>query len=99
MKRAHVIEQLRSNRERLNGLGVKRLFLYGSAARDEAGPDSDVDLLVDPSSEAFTLFDLIVVGDACSEILGVKADVHDYGGFERLPSFRARVGEDLVRVL
>ncbi len=42
-----VLETLRLNRGRLAELGVSSLFLFGSVARGEARPDSDVDLLVD----------------------------------------------------
>ena len=34
------------------GKPVKQVDLFGSAAREEMGPDSDVDLLVTPSYEA-----------------------------------------------
>lgn len=42
-----VLETLSLNRSRLAELGVSSLFLFGSVARGEARPDSDVDLLVD----------------------------------------------------
>jgi predicted nucleotidyltransferase len=42
-----VLETLSLNGSRLAELGVSSLFLFGSVARGEARPDSDVDLLVD----------------------------------------------------
>jgi len=37
----------------LRAFGVGGLSLYGSIARDEARPDSDIDILVEPGSDAF----------------------------------------------
>jgi predicted nucleotidyltransferase len=48
MKRDEVIRILSAHRAELQSrYGVRRLGLFGSVARDEAGPDSDVDLLVE----------------------------------------------------
>ena len=46
MNRSSAIEQLRGHRAELRRLGVSGLYLFGSVARDEARPDSDVDLCV-----------------------------------------------------
>ena len=59
----HAAEKLRISQPRLAALcskyGIARLSLFGSAARNELTPDSDVDLMVEfrPGSEA-SLFDL-----------------------------------------
>ena len=45
-RREEVLERIRSESERFRGLGVRRLGLFGSFARDEATKESDVDLLV-----------------------------------------------------
>jgi predicted nucleotidyltransferase len=42
-----VSETLSTNRDRLAELGVASLSVFGSFARGEARPDSDIDLLVD----------------------------------------------------
>lgn len=47
MTRDDVMMQLRSVEPALRAQGVAALYLYGSYARDEAGPDSDIDILVD----------------------------------------------------
>ena len=41
-----------------------------SVARNEAREDSDVDLLVEPSNQRFSIFDLVRVRDLCRSILG-----------------------------
>lgn len=98
MTRADAISLLTRHIDRLKALGVGELYLYGSVARDQAHVDSDVDLLIEPSDRRFSIFNLVRVQDAVAEILGASAEVHDYGGYRRLPEFRQRVGDDLVRV-
>ena len=44
--------RLREHRADLERLGVKSLALFGSAARGESEPDSDVDLLIEFSRAA-----------------------------------------------
>lgn len=47
MRRDEVLAIVQAHREELAQLGVKSLDLFGSVARDEARPDSDVDFLVE----------------------------------------------------
>jgi len=42
-----VLAILRAHFPELQALGVRTLALFGSTARGEAGPDSDIDLLVE----------------------------------------------------
>ena len=41
MNREQVITALRGHEAELHRFGVSRLFLFGSVARDEAGPETD----------------------------------------------------------
>ena len=47
MTRAELLQKLRDLKPWLAEQGIVNVRLFGSYARDEAGPDSDVDLLVD----------------------------------------------------
>jgi uncharacterized protein len=47
MDRGEAVEKLKEHETELRWLGVERLYLFGSTARDEARPDSDVDLFFD----------------------------------------------------
>jgi uncharacterized protein len=47
MQRDEAIAILTSLKEKLSSLGVRSLSVFGSVARDEARPDSDIDILVD----------------------------------------------------
>lgn len=52
MRRDEVLAILQAHREDLRRLGVRTLSLFGSTARDEARPDSDIDLLVEFAATA-----------------------------------------------
>jgi uncharacterized protein len=47
MKREEVIAKLKSVEPALRAHGVAGLYLFGSYARDEARPDSDLDVFID----------------------------------------------------
>ncbi len=47
MRRDDALAVLRAHAGDLTRFGVQSLALFGSVARDEAGPDSDLDLLVE----------------------------------------------------
>jgi hypothetical protein len=44
MERDEAITKLKQHEAELKQLGVRHLYLFGSTVRDEARPDSDVDL-------------------------------------------------------
>jgi len=56
--RDEVFALLRQNRASFEQFGVGRLGLFGSFRRDTAGPDSDVDLLIEflPEKKSFRNF-------------------------------------------
>jgi predicted nucleotidyltransferase len=61
-ERERVLRVLHEEAPRLRARGITRLSLFGSMARGEAGPKSDIDLLIEIDPEArvgfFDLFDL-----------------------------------------
>ncbi len=74
MKRNEVLEVIAEHREQLEKLGVKSLSLFGSVARDEAGPDSDVDFLVE-FNRAIGLFEFIEIRLYLQDILNCSVDL------------------------
>jgi predicted nucleotidyltransferase len=54
--------------------GARNVRIFGSTARGEAGPDSDIDLLVDLEAGR-TLLDLVALRHEASELLGRRVDV------------------------
>ena len=56
--------------------GVRSVSLVGSAARGEAGPESDVDLLLELVRDAaFDLVDLVELKDELGAALGRPVDI------------------------
>jgi predicted nucleotidyltransferase len=74
MTRDQVLQRLAGARAELAGLGVRSLDLFGSVARGESGPDSDVDLLVE-LDKPIGLFHFFRVQRRIEEILGSKVDL------------------------
>ncbi len=52
-QRDHILEVLSSHRGELHRLGVRRLGLFGSVARGENRPESDLDFVVDFKIKSF----------------------------------------------
>lgn len=75
-------------------MGVRSLSIFGSVARDQAGPGSDVDLLVefDRPVGYFHVFD---VQDRLEAVLGCKVDLVTRGGLR--PEIRDGVLAEAVR--
>jgi predicted nucleotidyltransferase len=75
MKRDEALRILITQRPNLDRFGVQDLWLFGSVARDEAGPDSDVDVLVE-FRQSVSLFDIFRLQHYLEETLGVpKVDL------------------------
>jgi len=75
MERDKAIERLKQHEAELKQLGVEHLFLFGSTARGEAHPDSDVDLFFDHPQGSLGLYELMDVKERAAEILGCKTDI------------------------
>ena len=63
--------------------GAKNVRVFGSVVRSEAGPKSDIDLLV-KMEEGRSLLDLSALISDLRELLGVKVDVVSEDGLYRL---------------
>jgi uncharacterized protein len=73
--------------------GVKNLRVFGSVARGEDRPGSDVDLLAD-LPPGLSLFGLGRAEAALEDILGTRVDLIPAGDLK--PGVRARVERDLI---
>ncbi len=77
--------------------GVVRASIFGSMARGEARPGSDLDILIDFGPNRKSMFDLQDLEDELSTELGCKIDL---GFFESLkPRIREQVLSQQVPVL
>lgn len=61
--------------------GFTELAVFGSAARGDDRPDSDIDLLVQPPAGA-DLFDMLHLEEALEAILGRRVDLVSYRGLD-----------------
>ena len=68
--------------------GAHNIRVFGSAARGEDQPESDVDLLVDMASGR-SLLDLVGLGQDLEELLDRKVDVVTDASLH--PAFRERI--------
>ena len=76
MNRDQIIAKLRELKPELQrDSHVSAIAIFGSFARDEAGPESDLDILVEFGSKTPGLFGFIELSDRLSEAFGVKVDL------------------------
>jgi predicted nucleotidyltransferase len=75
MERDEAISLLQQHEADLKRLGVEHLYMFGSTARGEAGPDSDVDLFFDYQKGKLGAYELMDVKEYASGILGRKIDI------------------------
>jgi uncharacterized protein len=96
MDRATVLACLREQALRLRErFGVRRIALFGSAARDEMRADSDIDVLVD-FVEPATMARFFGTQDALEALLGRPVDLVTSAGLK--PRARAQLENDLIDV-
>src|SRR5919106_6778068 len=75
-ERERVLRILREHEPEIRAQGVMRLRMFGSMARGEAGPKSDVDLITDiDRSIKFSLVDLVGLQHFLADLLGREVDV------------------------
>lgn len=99
MGRDEAIRKISAHRGELKKRGVKHIYLFGSTARDEAGPGSDVDLMIRidrESVESFSLFDLIEVKHYLEDALGNGVDLITEEGIK--PRIKDRILEERILV-
>lgn len=85
---------LAAHREELTELGVASLAVFGSVARGEARPDSDVDLLVE-LNRRMGLFEFAGLKLRLEELLGAKVDLVMPSALK--PRVRERVLGEAIR--
>jgi len=97
MRRHDVIARLKETEPALRAFGVGALYLFGSHARDEAGPDSDIDVFVDPTPD--TAFGFTPFMDAYETLQEAVGDKLDYGTRKGLhPLLRANIEREAIRI-
>ena len=96
MRREDVLQLISQHADELRQMGVTSLALFGSVGRDEARPDSDVDILID-LRRGIGLFGLFEIQRWLEDMLGVKVDLVTRGGVH--PALRERIFGEAVDVI
>ncbi|MFL6948934.1 MAG: nucleotidyltransferase family protein [Xanthobacteraceae bacterium] len=98
MTREEIISRIRSSATALRAEGVTKLAIFGSRARDDARPDSDLDVLIEVDPQAkFSLLNLSGVGLIVEEVTGLKTQVSMHRSLD--PRMAERIADDVIEVL
>jgi uncharacterized protein len=96
-ERERVLEALRRHENELRARGVRRLMLFGSTARGDVGPGSDVDLLIEvDAASRFGLFAFLDLKNDLAGLLGRPVDLAFLDAMR--PRLRAAVLREAVQV-
>jgi hypothetical protein len=90
MKRDEILRTLRAAESTLRSRGVEHAALFGSVARGEDRPDSDIDIMVDLDPKVVvTIFDYVGVKDVIADLFNSPVDVVSREGLKALVRPRA----------
>lgn len=92
-----ILAKLRALAPAIKAEGVTRLAVFGSRARGDARPDSDLDVLVDTLPRtASPAFDLFKVQNLIEDHVGIATQVSI--GDRLKPRVAERIADDLIEV-
>lgn len=96
MQTEEILEKLREYKaERGDAYGIETLGLFGSCARGEQLPDSDIDVCVKMKTPSF--FNRMSIQEELESIFRCKVDVISLGAMMR-PLFKKNLERDAVYV-
>lgn len=76
MNRQEILDRLRENEAALRAQGVAHAALFGSVARGESGPDSDIDIMVEIAPEIpMGVFQYVGIVHSIEDLFPVRVDV------------------------
>ena len=97
MERSELVSKIKALQPRLEAEGVDHVALFGSRARGDNKPASDVDLLIEvDSARLFSLLDLIGVEHLVEEATGVSANALMRRSLKR--DFATAISKDIVEI-
>jgi uncharacterized protein len=97
MKRVDAIAALKQRETELRRAGATALWLFGSTARDEAGPKSDLDIFIEyDRAGQFSLLDLVHVKHVIEDHINQPVDMTTRDSLD--PLLRQEILDDAVQV-
>ncbi|MET0239262.1 MAG: nucleotidyltransferase domain-containing protein [Sphingobium sp.] len=97
MTRDEVLSRIKPHEAELRSAGMTALYLFGSVARGEAGPVSDIDLSCDIGAEKpVGLLQFIGMQQRLEDMLGAKVDLVEDRCL--IPAVAARARRDRIRI-
>jgi uncharacterized protein len=78
MNTPEIIARLRENEPTLRAKGVTHVALFGSRARGDNGPDSDIDIMIEIAPDAgIDLFEYVGITQYLSDLFPLRVEVAD----------------------
>ncbi len=97
MDRQEAISRIKAHEPELRAAGIAALYLFGSTARGDANPMSDVDLSCELSQDKpISLLDFIGMEQNLAEILGKPVDLVEQDCLT--PIIARHASRDMVRI-
>lgn len=97
MKLTDAIARIRSIEPAIRALGAKSLYVFGSTARGDAKPTSDVDIFIDRDpSKHFGVDELFDLEELLEQALNNKVDLGTRTGLH--PVLRDEIEQSAIRV-
>ena len=76
MESRDILSTLRQNEAALRARGVSHAALFGSRARGDNAPDSDIDIMIEIAADApVDLFDYVALTQYLADLFPVRVDV------------------------
>ncbi|MBW9222394.1 nucleotidyltransferase family protein [Methanothermococcus sp. SCGC AD-155-C09] len=84
MNKEELLKELRKNKKKIKEFGVKRIGIFGSFARDEAGEKSDIDVVVEFEKGKATFKNVCGLVDFLEDLFSREVDILTPDGIESI---------------